>query len=61
MADAVPNQRLHRDAGIGLHGIGVVYQRAGDAVRDFIRVSRIHFLDHYHVLLIYTASFRCST
>lgn len=52
VAYAMPDQRFHRDAGIGLDGIGVVHQRAGDAVRDFVWVARVHFFDHGHFLLI---------
>ena len=51
MTDPVADQHLHRDAGIGLYGIGIVYQCTGDAVRDFVRVRRIHFFDHLCLLL----------
>nr|DAK40850.1 MAG TPA: hypothetical protein [Caudoviricetes sp.] len=51
VADAMPNEDFHGDTGISLYGIGVLHQRAGDAIRQLVGMGRIHFLDHFLLLL----------
>ena len=46
VADAVADHALHRDARIKFVGIGVIHQRAGDAVHDLVNVAGIDFLEH---------------
>ena len=51
MTHTVADEDFHGDSGISLHGIGVVHQRAGDAIRQLVGMGRIHFLDHFLLLL----------
>lgn len=46
VAHAVPDQHLHRDAGIGSFSVGHVHEGTGDAVGDFVDVLRIYFFVH---------------
>ena len=51
VANAMPDQYFHRNAGIGLNGIGIVHKGASNAIRNLINMRWVYTFVHYAVLL----------